>query len=280
MIISRFSQEYNCGCGRGIIDYEKPNILTFLNSVIEWDWSVNANKKSPKNELVPGDTLEIQSTSGTKNILAVDSENKLVLIVSETGPFALERICKEVVIPEYEMFIQELDCFSSFEWSLKTGDEVDLTDSSFQRIPIPDYNKFKIILDRLVKKELRSSGFIMELKFAHDLMFGLESTIYVTQKEVLFRESQVTDPEAIPVIWDDLLGYLYQNYDRIPRPSIDWENSESVERFFEAYSHALGSMSKEEREKFIKHEGIEDTSLIDRIINFELKEEEKNEETA
>lgn len=280
MIISRFSQEYNCGCGRGIIDYEKPNILTFLNSVIEWDWSVNANKKSPKNELVPGDTLEIQSTSGTKNILAVDSENKLVLIISETGPLALERICKEIVIPEYEMFIQDLDCFGSFEWNFKTSDEVNLEDTSFQRIPIPDYNKFKIILDRLVKKELKASGFIMEIKFAHELMFGLESTIYVTQKEVLFRESQVTDPDAIPVIWEDILGYLYQKYDRIPRPSIDWENSESVEMFFEAYGHSLNSMTKEEKERFISHEGIEDSSLIDRIINFELKEEKENEEIA
>ena len=278
MIISRFSQEYNCGCGRGIIDYEKPNILTFLNSVIEWDWSVNANKKSPKNELVPGDTLEIQSTSGTKNILAVDSENKLVLIISETGPLALERICKEIVIPEYEMFIQDLDCFGSFEWSFKTSDEVNLEDTSFQRIPIPDYNKFKIILDRLVKKELKASGFIMEIKFAHELMFGLESTIYVTQKEVLFKESQVTDPDAIPVIWEDILGYLYQKYDRIPRPSIDWENSESVEMFFEAYGHALNNMTKEEKERFINHEGIEDSSLIDRIINFELKEETENKE--
>lgn len=280
MIISRFSQEYNCGCGRGIIDYEKPNILTFLNSVIEWDWSVNANKKSPKNELVPGDTLEIQSTSGTKNILAVDSENKLVLIISETGPLALERICKEIVIPEYEMFIQDLDCFDSFEWSFKTSDEVNLEDASFQRIPIPDYNKFKIILDRLVKKELKASGFIMEIKFAHELMLGLESTIYVTQKEVLFKESQVTDPDAIPIIWEDILGYLYQNYDRIPRPSIDWEDSESVEKFFGDYGHALNSMTREEKERFISHEGIEDSSLIDQIINFELKEEKENEEIA
>lgn len=278
MIISRFSQEYSCGCGRGIIDYEKPNILTFLNSVIEWDWSVNANKKSPKNELVPGDTLEIQSTSGTKNILAVDSENKLVLIISETGPLALERICKEIVIPEYEMFIQDLDCFGSFEWSFKTSDEVNLEDTSFQRIPIPDYNKFKIILDRLVKKELKASGFIMEIKFAHELMFGLESTIYVTQKEVLFKESQVTDPDAIPVIWEDILGYLYQKYDRIPRPSINWEDSESVEMFFESYGPVLNSMTREEKERFISHEGIEDNSLIDRIINFELKEETENKE--
>lgn len=278
MIISRFSQEYSCGCGRGIIDYEKPNILTFLNSVIEWDWSVNANKKSPKNELVPGDTLEIQSTSGTKNILAVDSENKLVLIISETGPLALERICKEIVIPEYEMFIQDLDCFGSFEWSFKTSDEVNLEDTSFQRIPIPDYNKFKIILDRLVKKELKASGFIMEIKFAHELMFGLESTIYVTQKEVLFKESQVTDPDAIPVIWEDILGYLYQKYDRIPRPSINWEDLESVEMFFESYGPVLNSMTREEKERFISHEGIEDNSLIDRIINFELKEETENKE--
>ena len=109
-------------------------------------------------------------------------------------------------------------------------------------------------------------------------MFGLESTIYVTQKEVLFKESQVTDPDAIPVIWEDILGYLYQKYDRIPRPSINWEDSESVEMFFESYGPVLNSMTREEKERFISHEGIEDNSLIDRIINFELKEETENKE--
>lgn len=280
MIISRLGQEYKCGCGRGIIAYEKPNILTFLNSIIEWDWSINANKKSPKDEVIPGDVLEIKSSSGTKNILAVDGEDKLILMISETGPYALERICKEVVIPEYELFSQDIDSISSFEWNIKPFDEFDLTDVSFERIPIPDFDKFRIIQDRFIKKDLwKSPGFIMEIKFTHDLMFGLESTIYITQKEIFYNESQVTDPDAIPLCWDDLLGYLYQNYDRVPRPSIDWNNSEEVDMFFDAYEVALNAMSKEEREKFINHEGIETESIIKKIMDFKL-EEEKNEETA
>ena len=277
MIISRSSQQYKCGCDRGIISYEKPNILTFLNSIIEWDWSVNANIESPKDELVPGDVLEIKSTSGTKNILAVDGENKLILIISETGPYALERICKEVVIPEYELFSQDLDSISSFEWNIKSFDEFDITNVSFKRIPMPDFDKFRIIQDRLIKKELKLSGFIIEVKFAHDLMFGLESTIYITQKEVFYKESMVTDPDAIPLCWDDILGYLYQNYDRVPRPSIDWNNSEEVDMFFDSYGAALNSMSKEEREKFINHEGIENKSTIKRLMDFKLEEKQVGE---
>ena len=47
--------------------------------------------------------------------------------------------------------------------------------------------------------------------------------------------------------------------------------------FFDSYGAALNSMSKEEREKFINHEGIENKSTIKRLMDFKLEEKQVGE---
>ena len=122
MVITVLDQKYKCGCNRGINAIEKDFILIHLNSIIEWkfctfpqrlkegaepdeegkykDEDIYEDREflGADPELKPGDCFLYSG-----QVIAVDSENRLILIVSETGPKALNRIWEEAIEPEFDM---------------------------------------------------------------------------------------------------------------------------------------------------------------------------------
>lgn len=273
MIINRLPQKYRCGCERGVSEYKRSNILAFLNSVIEWPWSSDHNPDSPKDTIIPGDVLELQSVTGTKTICAVDSEDRLVQIVSETGPFALKRFCEEFVIPEYELSTQDTSSLDKISWELVEDDSI-LQDPKLELFNFPDYIKFRIIQDRIIPKDLQSRHFIYRFKFSHDLMFDIESEILVTNKCIYYLEDNIISPDSLSDCWEDILGYLYQHVDRVPRPSINWEDEMEVAEFISNYSEILSKMSRDERENFVFKEGIQDENIKKMILDLVFPEKE------
>lgn len=95
MIITVLTQKYNCGCNKGISKEETPDLLKKLNKSIQWDkvtWP-EKEKDVPYTDylgnppqLKPGDTFLWDG-----NVFAIDDENSIVLIVSETGPLSIKR---------------------------------------------------------------------------------------------------------------------------------------------------------------------------------------------
>lgn len=139
MIIQVLDQKYKCGCGKGMAKLEKPSLLSKLNLIIEWDLCTFPPKK--ENELtkskektifedeldengqptgkqvektVPeieedrdylGDPPELRPGNCflfKGQVIAVENENTLVLVVSETGYLALNRIWEETIVPELD----------------------------------------------------------------------------------------------------------------------------------------------------------------------------------
>ena len=278
MIIKRLSQKYKCGCERGVSDYKRSNILAFLNSVIEWPWSADHNPDSPKEELIPGDVVELQSITGTKTICAIDSEDRFIQIISETGPLAIKRFCEEFVIPEYELSTQDISGLINVSWELVEDEDV-IQNPSLEIFNFPDYIKFRIIQDRIIPNDIRNHHFIYRFKFSHDLMFGIESEILVTNQCIYYLEDDVISPEGLSDCWEDILGYLYQHVDRVPRPSINWNNKEAVDEFIENYCEILSKMSRDERENFIFKEGIQDEEIKKMILDLIFPIVEKEEIT-
>lgn len=264
MIIKRLSQTYRCGCEKGQSDFKKSNLLTLLNGIVEWDWSGNWNKTSPSDELVPGDVIEFYSTSGTKMICAVDSEDRLIQILSETGPLALKRVCEEAVIPEIDLLYQNLSSIFSVDIEvLEPGFSIPV---NYEDLIFPDYNKWKIIQDRLYPK---NQGNIYKITFSHDLTLGLPCEMLIDSRRIYYDPDGIINSECIQECWDDILGYLYRMKDRAPRPSIDWSDPDKVAEFLSNFSDALAEMPIEERQKFIWQQGIENPELKDAILNYD-----------
>ena len=134
MIITVLSQIYKCGCNRGITAIEKSSLLPKLNAIIEWDlceFPTKLEKKVEKETDEEGKEIEVEKEVevGDRNflgenepelkpgncfllngqVIAVDSVDRLVLIVSETGAGALNRLWKECIEPEIDLVFNSYD---------------------------------------------------------------------------------------------------------------------------------------------------------------------------
>ena len=123
MVIEVLEQKYKVGCNRGMGYIEKNYLLTQLNTIIEWSFCT-----FPKHENEDGEEVEDRKFLGEDpelkpgdvflfegQIIAIDSEKRMVLIVSETGRKALDRIWTDVIEPEIEM-IFDIDASDDVKW--------------------------------------------------------------------------------------------------------------------------------------------------------------------
>lgn len=158
-------KKYKCGCGRGVNKLDKPGILKYLNLIMEWDQcrfpmklkddyvqkkDEDGNPVQPEKsdyiedrtllgddpELEPGDTFELDG-----QFIAVDSPDRLVLMISETGPWALDRIWTEKIKPEIDLFNDASDLDVVWE-DLPEDPNPDEFDGEV-RIPSFEYNVWK-----------------------------------------------------------------------------------------------------------------------------------------
>ena len=151
MKIDVLPQKYKVGCERGMNYLEKPGLLSKLNMVIEWPkcsfpqefdhdeeretgkiddegkpvtttvhiYKENRNFLGGEPELKPGNCFKLDG-----QLIAVDNQDRIVLMVSESGAFALHRLWEEKILPEIEMIFNDYDT-----------DEVEMEDVTPQDIP-------------------------------------------------------------------------------------------------------------------------------------------------
>ena len=151
MKIDVLEQKYKVGCERGINYIDKPGLLTKLNMIIEWPkcsfpqefdhdeeretgeindegkpvtqvvhiFKENRNFLGDEPELRPGNCFKLDG-----QLIAVDGPDRLVLMVSETGGFALQRLWEEKIAPEIEMIFNDYDT-----------DDVEISDVDLSNIP-------------------------------------------------------------------------------------------------------------------------------------------------
>ena len=136
MKIEVLPQKYKIGCQRGMNYLEKPGLLSKLNMIIEWpkcsfphvpDHDEERETGEVDDEGNPitqtihvfkedrtflGDDPELKPGNCFKlggQLIAVDSDDRLVLMVSETGTYALQRLWEEKILPEIEMIFNDYD---------------------------------------------------------------------------------------------------------------------------------------------------------------------------
>ena len=151
MKIEVLPQKYKIGCQRGLNYLEKPGLLSKLNMIIEWPkcsfphvpdhdeeretgevddegnpitQTVHVFKEDrtflgDDPELKPGNCFKLDG-----QLIAVDSDDRLVLMVSETGTYALQRLWEEKILPEIEMIFNDYDT-----------DDVEMEDISPENVP-------------------------------------------------------------------------------------------------------------------------------------------------
>lgn len=263
MIITRLSTSYRCGCGKGLADYKEIGILEYLNRIIEWNLSTDGKvlEAGQCKDLVPGDVIEIKSTTGTKNICAIESPDQLIMIMSETGALALNRLVENIIKPELELFdMDTMDLYNvDIEFFEHDPDMMDFP--GYSKMPILDQNYYSIIQERILPSKLLGKKFYLKVTFSHELTFGKEVTIWVTTKELIYDPLDFCEKTGIVALcFKDIMGYCYQMMDRAPRPTVNWEdlskNKEDLIQFFKNYEKVFQNMIQSELDKFIEMEDL------------------------
>lgn len=230
MIIEVLSQKYRCGCERGMAEFVLPGILIKLNSIIEWDFcrfpeEIVQEKADPtdENSQVVERKIEKRNFLGDDpelkpgncflykgQVIAVDSEDRLILIVSETGYGALDRIYEENLKTEFEMMFNEFNV-EDVKWEVE---ESGIIPDEFDEVYQVPYNYYNIWKERFVAgRGFISPGLCLKVTMESDTFWG-PLDFYMLDWSVRYKSSQL-EPDEVEYAVKELLSWFYNHYKRI-----------------------------------------------------------------
>lgn len=230
MIIEVLSQKYRCGCERGMAEFVLPGILIKLNSIIEWDFcrfpeEIVQEKADPtdENSQVVERKIEKRNFLGDDpelkpgncflykgQVIAVDSEDRLILIVSETGYGALDRIYEENLKTEFEIMFNEFNV-EDVKWEVE---ESGIIPDEFDEVYQVPYNYYNIWKERFVAgRGFISPGLCLKVTMESDTFWG-PLDFYMLDWSVRYKSSQL-EPDEVEYAVKELLSWFYDHYKRI-----------------------------------------------------------------
>lgn len=236
MIVTVLSQIYKCGCNRGIAKIEKPSLLPKLNSIIEWDlceFPTKLEKKVEKETDEEGKEVEVEKQVEVEDrnflgdepelkpgncflfkgqVIAVDSVDSLVLVVSETGYGALDRLWEENIKTEIDLMFNNYD--TDVIWKAVEGEDQEKIDKEYNQIYKVPYNLYKIWKDRFVEgRGFLKTGLMIEVK--------MESENYIFPINLVFEDWTVRykeielEEDEVGYAVKECISWFYNKYKRI-----------------------------------------------------------------
>ena len=235
MIITVVEDKYRHSNTRYMAALERPGILDDLNKIIEWDycvWPIKILEDGTEN----GTVISLTDFLGTPPVLkpgnmfaynigqviGIDSPDRLILCISETGPKALNRIDEEIIQREVSLSEKRDNLDISFE----VVNETDIP-SDFKEEFIPYY------LNRIFKEKFLNGRYDEDITLkinikANYFIFPEGIIIYIHKSKLFFNEIDIDDKEQANVIINDIMAWFYQKYNRIRKtePEKGKENQE------------------------------------------------------
>lgn len=235
MIIELTAQKYKVGCGKGLDMYEEPNLLDKLNYIIEWDFcKMPVSLVETVEQEVDGEKLKINIYEEDKNrvtelkigdtflfngqVFAIDSEERIVLVVSGTGRGALGRFIEEVFHPEYKMMYGNRDV--DVDWELHDEDRGEF-DTSLS-VPYIDYriwrDRFVAGREDLVKRKKDNAIQVKATVKVEGFLLPIE--IILGDWEAYYRSDEFDeeDREMLEEVVRYTLANFVRKYERLVNP--------------------------------------------------------------
>ena len=235
MIIELTAQKYKVGCGKGLDMYEEPNLLDKLNYIIEWDFcKMPVSLVETVEQEVDGEKLKINIYEEDKNrvtelkigdtflfngqVFAIDSEERIVLVVSGTGRGALGRFIEEVFHPEYKMMYGNRDV--DVDWELHDEDRGEF-DTSLS-VPYIDYriwrDRFVAGREDLVKRKKDNAIQVEATVKVEGFLLPIE--IILGDWEAYYRSDEFDedDHEMLEEVVRYTLANFVRKYERLVNP--------------------------------------------------------------
>lgn len=230
MIITVLGDKYRHNNTRYVAVLERPGILDDLNKIIEWEYCVWPIKIHEDNKvesltnflgtppiLKPGNMFAYN----IGQIIGIDSPDRLILCISETGPKALNRIDEEIIQREVKLSEKRNNLDVSFE----VVNESDIP-SDFKEDFIPYY------LNRIFKEKFINGRYeddvTLKININTDYFIFGGITVYIHNSRMFFNEMDIDDKEQADIVVSDIIAWFYQKYNRIRKiePEEEKENQE------------------------------------------------------
>lgn len=165
----------------------------------------NRSSLGEEPELRPGDCFLFKG-----QVIAVNDNDSLVLIVSETGALALERIWEEHIEPELKLM------FNTYETGEVTHEvsSVDKIPEKFEGNYSVPYYLYKIWKDKFVHgRGYLEKGLCIKATIESDITF-LPVTLYLLDWSVRYNPDEVEE-DQIELVTHELLSWFYEKYSRL-----------------------------------------------------------------
>lgn len=245
MIITVLNQMYKCGCNRGMSAIEKTTLLPKLNAIIEWDlceFPTKIEKVKKKimvrneedtqdieqeieDEVVVEDREFLGSDPELKpgncflfkgQVIAVDSIDRLVLIVSETGRGALNRIWEEDIKTELDLKFNNYET-NDISWNVSEDLNNDIKEfDGDYKVP---YNIYRIWKDHFVEgRGFLKTGLAIKVNMDSD-NFIWPIDLLLMDWSVKYKTQQLEEDEIKSAV-NECLAWFYNKYNRI-KPAIE-----------------------------------------------------------
>lgn len=218
MIITVLKDKYRHTNTRYMAVLERPGILNDLNKIIEWDYCV-----WPIDILEDNKVISLTNFLGTPPVLkpgnmfaynvgqviGIDSPDRLVLVISETGPKALTRIDEEIIQREVKLS----EKLNASDVSFEVVNENDIP-SDYKEEFIPYY------LNRIFKEKFLANRYNDDVALrvnikADYFIFSGGITVYIHKSKMFFDEIDIDDKEQADIVINDIMSWFYQKYERI-----------------------------------------------------------------
>lgn len=223
MIITVLPQKYRVGCERGQNEFVLPGILHKINAIIEWnkcEWPKikddsgnlveNTKFLGDDPELKPGDCFLISG-----QVIAVDSADRLILVVSETGIFSLDRLYDEIFKVEFDL------CFNYGETEKIDFESVDpcTIPEKFESYNVP-YSLMKIFKEKyLFGRDYPEKGVCIKATLYSD-NYILPPTIYILDWKMKYDPDEIEE-DIMKETAKEIVAWFYNNFERNLPPKED-----------------------------------------------------------
>lgn len=216
MRITVLPNKYRIGSNRGIMALDEPGILSKFNSIVCWDSSLFPLKPKenetdpdiedreflgPEPELVPGSMFIVKGGQ----VLAVENPDRFILVMSETGPLALQNLYQNEITLEFELKFDYWEGQATYE--KKEPQDIP---ADYESYTVP-YNLMMVFRNNFLEgRDLPKKGLCLEVKYESD-NFLLPITIYIQDWKISYNPIEV-DPEQAPDMAKEVIAWFYNNY--------------------------------------------------------------------
>lgn len=234
MIIHILDQSYNCGSNRGLNEFVSSGILHKLNKIIDWkncSWPRRLKKVDTKDNKTINTFVEDTNFLGENpelrpgncflfngQIIAIDSPDRLVLIISETGSCAMDRIYKEWILPEFEVYDDIGDVI------LPNTKVEEISADLFENSSLTQYKNLPIEKKNILSQIIGDRYFHVVL----DSTILLSDTeLFISSNKILYNEADLFDDSIVEEVINEVLSLFIHRPDEIFKDIEELKNGDT-----------------------------------------------------